>query len=78
MLFNLMLLQMQLFRAMTVVMILAGLLPILLAEGAGAATMSRITAPMLGGMLSAPLLSMLVLPAIHKRLWLWRMQRGEA
>ncbi|HQW80629.1 MAG TPA: CusA/CzcA family heavy metal efflux RND transporter [Pseudomonadota bacterium] len=65
-------------KAMTVVMILAGLLPILLAEGAGAATMSRITAPMLGGMLSAPLLSMLVLPAIHKRLWLWRMQRGEA
>ena len=40
--------------------------------------MSRIAAPMLGGMLSAPLLSMLVLPAIYKRLWLWRMQRGAA
>ncbi|MBL0041261.1 MAG: efflux RND transporter permease subunit [Xanthomonadales bacterium] len=65
-------------KAMTVVTILAGLLPILLADGAGAATMSRIAAPMLGGMLSAPLLSMLVLPAIYKRLWLWRMQRGAA
>ncbi|HWT15633.1 MAG TPA: CusA/CzcA family heavy metal efflux RND transporter [Patescibacteria group bacterium] len=65
-------------KAMTVVTILAGLLPILLAEGAGAATMSRIAAPMLGGMLSAPLLSMLVLPAIYKRLWLRRMQRGAA
>ena len=65
-------------KAMTVVTILAGLLPILLAEGAGAATMSRIAAPMLGGMLSAPLLSMLVLPAIYKRLWLRRMARGEA
>ncbi len=65
-------------KAMTVVTILAGLLPILLAEGAGAATMSRIAAPMLGGMLSAPLLSMLVLPAIYKRLWLRRMARGVA
>lgn len=64
-------------KAMTVVTILAGLLPILIAEGAGAATMSRIAAPMLGGMLSAPLLSMIVLPAIYKRLWLWRMKRGE-
>ncbi len=65
-------------KAMTVVTILAGLLPILFGEGAGAATMSRIAAPMLGGMLSAPLLSMIVLPALYKRLWLWRMQRGEA
>jgi Cu(I)/Ag(I) efflux system membrane protein CusA/SilA len=62
-------------KAMTVVTILAGLAPILFAEGAGAATMSRIAAPMLGGMLSAPLLSMIVLPAIYKRLWLWRMRR---
>jgi Cu(I)/Ag(I) efflux system membrane protein CusA/SilA len=65
-------------KAMTVVTILAGLLPILFADGAGAATMSRIAAPMLGGMLSAPLLSMIVLPALYRRLWLWRMRRGEA
>ena len=61
-------------KAMTVLTILAGLLPILLASGAGAATMQRIAAPMLGGMLSAPLLSMLVLPAVYKlmlrRRWL--------
>jgi len=53
-------------KAMTVVMIIAGLLPILLASGAGAATMQRIAAPMIGGMLSAPLLSMLVIPALYK------------
>ena len=58
-------------KAMTVVTILAGLLPILLASGAGAATMQRIAAPMIGGMLSAPLLSLLVIPAIYK-LWLAR------
>ncbi len=58
-------------KAMTVVTILAGLLPIVLATGAGAATMQRIAAPMLGGMLSAPLLSLIVIPAIYK-LWLSR------
>ena len=58
-------------KVMTVVTILAGLLPIVLATGAGAATMQRIAAPMLGGMLSAPLLSLLVIPAIYK-LWLSR------
>jgi Cu(I)/Ag(I) efflux system membrane protein CusA/SilA len=56
-------------KAMTVITILAGLLPIVMATGAGAATMQRITAPMLGGMLSAPLLSLIVIPAIYK-LWL--------
>jgi copper/silver efflux system protein len=55
-------------KVMTVVTILAGLLPIMLATGAGAATMQRIAAPMLGGMLSAPLLSLLVIPAVYKLL----------
>ncbi|HMB57656.1 MAG TPA: CusA/CzcA family heavy metal efflux RND transporter [Arenimonas sp.] len=66
-------------KVMTVVTILAGLLPILLASGAGAATMQRIAAPMLGGMLSAPLLSLIVIPAVYK-LWLSRRlsaTRGE-
>ncbi|MBC7657421.1 MAG: efflux RND transporter permease subunit, partial [Frankiaceae bacterium] len=58
-------------KVMTVVTILVGLLPIVLATGAGAATMQRIAAPMLGGMLSAPLLSLLVIPAVYK-LWLRR------
>ena len=54
-------------KAMTVAVILAGLLPIvwggLSGDGSGAEIMSRIAAPMLGGMLSAPLLSLLVVPA---------------
>jgi copper/silver efflux system protein len=54
-------------KAMTVATILVGLLPLFWNLGGGAATgsevMQRIAAPMLGGMLSAPLLSMLVLPA---------------
>ncbi|MCF8504120.1 MAG: efflux RND transporter permease subunit [Caulobacter sp.] len=50
-------------KAMTVAVILAGLLPILLGHGAGSEVMSRIAAPMIGGMLTAPLLSMLVIPA---------------
>lgn len=58
-------------KLMTVITLLAGLLPILLATGAGSATMQRIAAPMIGGMISAPLLSMIVLPAIYK-LWLRR------
>jgi Cu(I)/Ag(I) efflux system membrane protein CusA/SilA len=50
-------------KAMTVAVILAGLLPILLGTGAGSEVMSRIAAPMIGGMITAPLLSMFVLPA---------------
>ncbi len=50
-------------KAMTVAVILAGLAPILIGHGAGSEVMSRIAAPMIGGMLTAPLLSMLVIPA---------------
>jgi len=50
-------------KAMTVAVILAGLLPILLGTGTGSEVMRRIAAPMIGGMLTAPLLSMLVIPA---------------
>ena len=52
-------------KAMTVAVILAGLLPILLGTGAGSEVMSRIAAPMIGGMLTAPMLSMLVIPAAY-------------
>ncbi|MEO7247505.1 MAG: efflux RND transporter permease subunit [Novosphingobium sp.] len=52
-------------KAMTVAVIIAGLFPILLGHGAGSEVMSRIAAPMIGGMLTAPLLSMLVLPAAY-------------
>jgi Cu(I)/Ag(I) efflux system membrane protein CusA/SilA len=53
-------------KAMTVAVIIAGLLPILLGGGAGSEVMSRIAAPMVGGMLSAPLLSLFVLPAAYR------------
>ena len=57
-------------KAMTVAVILAGLLPIMLGTGAGSEVMQRIAAPMVGGMLTAPLLSMLVIPAAFR--WLRR------
>ena len=52
-------------KAMTVAVILAGLFPILIGTGAGSEVMSRIAAPMVGGMLTAPLLSMLIVPAAY-------------
>jgi Cu(I)/Ag(I) efflux system membrane protein CusA/SilA len=58
-------------KAMTVAVVMAGLLPILLGGGTGSEVMTRIAAPMVGGMVSAPLLSMLVIPAawylLHRR-----------
>ena len=55
-------------KAMTVAVILAGLLPILFGSGTGSEVMSRIAAPMVGGMITAPLLSMLVIPAAYRLL----------
>ncbi len=52
-------------KAMTVAVIMAGLLPILIGSGTGSEAMSRIAAPMVGGMLTAPLLSLFVLPAAY-------------
>ena len=46
-------------------MILAGLAPLMLSEGTGAEIMQRIAAPMIGGMVTAPLLSMFVIPAAY-------------
>jgi Cu(I)/Ag(I) efflux system membrane protein CusA/SilA len=52
-------------KAMTVAVIVAGLLPIMVGGGTGSEVMRRIAAPMIGGMITAPSLSMLVLPAIY-------------
>jgi Cu(I)/Ag(I) efflux system membrane protein CusA/SilA len=58
-------------KAMTVAVVIAGLLPIMWGSGTGSEVMSRIAAPMIGGMVTAPLLSMLVVPAawylLHRR-----------
>lgn len=51
-------------KAMTVLTILAGLIPIMWGTGTGSEVMQRIAAPMVGGMVSAPLLSMFVVPAV--------------
>jgi Cu(I)/Ag(I) efflux system membrane protein CusA/SilA len=53
-------------KAMTVAVILAGLVPIVWGSGAGAEVMSRIAAPMLGGMVTAPLLSLFIIPAAYR------------
>ncbi|AGW88768.1 efflux RND transporter permease subunit [Cupriavidus sp. DF5525] len=52
-------------KAMTVAVILAGLLPIMWSHGTGSEVMQRIAAPMVGGMLTAPLLSLFVVPAVY-------------
>ena len=58
-------------KAMTVAIVLAGLIPMLWGQGTGHEVMARIAAPMVGGMVTAPLLSMLVMPAawylVHRR-----------
>jgi Cu(I)/Ag(I) efflux system membrane protein CusA/SilA len=58
-------------KMMTVAVIIAGLLPIMFSHGDGADTMKRIAAPLVGGMLSAPLISLFLLPVLYM-LWLDR------
>lgn len=53
-------------KAMTVAVILAGLIPIVWGSGTGSEVMSRIAAPMLGGMITAPLLSLFIIPAAYR------------
>ena len=52
-------------KAMTVAVIIAGLVPIMLGTGTGSEVMQRIAAPMVGGMITAPLLSMFVVPVVY-------------
>ena len=55
-------------KAMTVAVIIAGLVPIMLGAGTGSEVMQRIAAPKVGGMVTAPLLSMFVIPAVYRLL----------
>ena len=52
-------------KAMTVAVIIAGLIPIMMGHGTGSEVMQRIAAPMIGGMITAPLLSLFVIPAVY-------------
>lgn len=64
-------------KAMTVAVILAGLLPIMWGTGTGSEVMQRIAAPMVGGMITAPLLSMFVIPSAYLLMRRARRQRDD-
>jgi len=64
-------------KAMTVITIIAGLLPIMLTHGTGSEVMQRIAAPMIGGMVAAPLLSLFVLPAVYWLYHRYELRRAE-
>ncbi len=57
---------------MTVAVIIAGLLPIMIGAGTGSELMQRIAAPMIGGMITAPLVSMLVIPVLF---YMWKVKK---
>ncbi|GAB3646710.1 efflux RND transporter permease subunit [Ramlibacter alkalitolerans] len=62
-------------KMMTVVAIMAGLLPILWGTGTGSEVMSRIAAPMVGGMISSTVLTLVVIPAIYGLVKEWELRR---
>jgi copper/silver efflux system protein len=63
-------------KMMTVVAIMAGLLPILWGTGTGSEVMSRIAAPMVGGMISSTVLTLAVIPALYALVKQWRLNKG--
>ena len=63
-------------KMMTVVAIMAGLLPIMWSTGTGSEVMSRIAAPMVGGMISSTVLTLGVIPALYALVKQWRLKRG--
>jgi Cu(I)/Ag(I) efflux system membrane protein CusA/SilA len=64
-------------KMMTVVAIMAGLLPIMWGTGTGSEVMSRIAAPMVGGMISSTVLTLAVIPAIYALVKQWSLKRGS-
>jgi Cu(I)/Ag(I) efflux system membrane protein CusA/SilA len=61
---------------MTVVAIIAGLLPIMWSAGTGSEVMQRIAVPMIGGMLSSTILTLVVIPAIYGLVKGWRLPQA--
>lgn len=59
-------------KMMTVAVIVAGLLPVMFSDGAGSEAMKRIASPLVGGMLTAPLLSLFVIPVLYGMWQGWR------
>ncbi len=64
-------------KMMTVVAIMAGLLPIMWSSGTGSEVMRRIAAPMVGGMVSSTVLTLIVIPAIYALVKEWNLQRQK-
>jgi Cu(I)/Ag(I) efflux system membrane protein CusA/SilA len=64
-------------KMMTVFAIIAGLLPIMWGTGTGSEVMRRIAAPMVGGMVSATILTLIVIPAIYALVKEFAIRRGE-
>ncbi|HVA58059.1 MAG TPA: CusA/CzcA family heavy metal efflux RND transporter [Gemmatimonadaceae bacterium] len=65
-------------KMMTVVAIMAGLLPILWGNGTGASVMKRIAAPMVGGMVSSTILTLVVIPALYSWWKEWELRRATS
>ena len=65
-------------KMMTVVAIMAGLIPILWSTGAGSEIMQRIAVPMIGGMVSSTLLTLIVIPAIYALVKGWSLRAVDA
>jgi Cu(I)/Ag(I) efflux system membrane protein CusA/SilA len=63
-------------KMMTVVAIMAGLLPIMWSHGTGSEVMRRIAAPMIGGMISSTVLTLGVIPAIYAMVKVWELKRS--
>jgi len=64
-------------KMMTVIAIMAGLIPILWSTGAGSEVMQRIAVPMIGGMVSSTLLTLVVIPAIYGIIKGWSLPTGR-
>ena len=63
-------------KMMTVLTDFFGVLPLLFVTGAGAATLQRMAAPLVGGVLSSMVLTLVVIPAVYKILYGWRLKSG--
>ena len=64
-------------KMMTVVAIIAGLLPIMWSAGTGSEVMQRIAVPMVGGMVSSTILTLIVIPAVYGVVKGWTLQQGR-
>ena len=62
-------------KIMTVVAIMAGLLPIMWSTGTGSEVMQRIAVPMIGGMISSTILTLVVIPAVYGIVKGWRLPK---